>query len=202
MSFNFTITNITPVIEVNSTANYVTVQTTSSAVSVIQNGFINVPVPGPTGPLGPTGPQGDTGPQGPSGPTGPQGPSGPTGPRGELGPTGPSGIFYSTITPNQVAAYEIGQMATQDLMQPGDRIISAKFYVHVRQNNNFYIATLLIAYDDTNVYYTENDILENNGPLGTFSVINDGSGTISLKFTPTTYADMVIRVAKTPMAAA
>lgn len=58
MSFSFTITNYVNQIDVNSTSNVVTVQTTSSAVQVIQNGFINIPVPGPTGPTGPQGQQG------------------------------------------------------------------------------------------------------------------------------------------------
>ena len=110
MSFNFTITNFVNQIDINSTSNVVTVQTTSSAVSVIQNGFINIPVPGATGPTGPTGSTGATGTQGPTGPTGNTGATGPTGATGaqgitgNQGDTGPTGAIGPTGATGQTGA--------------------------------------------------------------------------------------------------
>jgi hypothetical protein len=99
MSFSFTITNFVNQIDVNATSSVVTVLTTSSAVSVIQNGFINIPVQGPTGTTGPTGPAGATGSQGPTGATGATGPIGATGSQGPTGPTGATGAASTVPGP-------------------------------------------------------------------------------------------------------
>ena len=94
MAFTFTITNYVSEIVVDSTLSEVQVYATSTNVVVSQNGFVNTPVPGatgPTGPQGPTGPTGATGSQGAIGDTGPKGDTGDTGPQGNVGPTGPQG---------------------------------------------------------------------------------------------------------------
>lgn len=66
-NFSFTINETIPNIVVSENQTVVGVQSTSTAVQVIQNGVALVGTPGPTGPTGPTGATGATGPQGPSG---------------------------------------------------------------------------------------------------------------------------------------
>jgi hypothetical protein len=91
----------------------------SSAITVISNSYVEVPVTlinsggtgttgfannadiflaivsagvvGPTGPIGATGPTGSTGPVGATGPIGATGPTGPQGATGDIGPTGATG---------------------------------------------------------------------------------------------------------------
>jgi hypothetical protein len=91
----------------------------SSAITIISNDYVQVPVTlltsggtgttgfgnnvaiilaivsagviGPTGPIGATGPTGATGPAGATGPIGATGPTGPQGSTGDIGPTGATG---------------------------------------------------------------------------------------------------------------
>jgi hypothetical protein len=103
MAFTFTVTNLVNQIDVNSTLSEVTISATSTTVLIAQDGFINMPVPGPTGPTGPAGATGATGPTGPTGadstvagPTGDTGPTGATGATGAQGPKGDTGNTGAT----------------------------------------------------------------------------------------------------------
>jgi hypothetical protein len=180
-TFSVTINETIPVIDVSENLQNVTIQSTSSVITLSQNGIINTPVPGPTGPTGPTGSQGATGAQ---------------------GATGPAAWNYQTFNRgSSTAKYQIDVFATNDILAPDDRTISAKYYIHIRDGQSFYITEYTIAYDSTNVYASEYGILTNNGTLGTFSIERSGNS-IFVYYTPTSPTAMVIRVANTKMAAA
>ena len=69
---------------------------TVNGTAPYDNGNVEVPTTGATGPQGPKGDQGDTGPVGPAGPKGDTGPVGPSGPKGDKGDTGPTGAMGET----------------------------------------------------------------------------------------------------------
>jgi hypothetical protein len=204
MSFNFTITNFVNQIDVISTANVVNVLTTSSAVQVIQNGFINIPVPGPTG---------ATGSQGPTGPTGPRGATGtevtytlPTATTTTLGGiklgSGLSitdGVLSTNTTDDSTV---VANITTSTVLDTWDKTISntAKYLVRLTDSSsNFQTVEYVVTTDGTDIYTTEYGIIIKTSALGSF-VFDMVGDAVRMRFTPVGGSTVRARIYKTLLA--
>jgi hypothetical protein len=206
-TFSFTINQSIPKVEIDQTQEVVQITSTSTNVTVSQNGVALVGTPGPTGPTGPTGTTGPTGATGATGPAGGVSPN-PIVETIQIGSTIISenqfgdiyGTAYGSITGSDPIIIDAFPNTHPDW-------IHAKYTVQVtdnisssRDSLDFHISeiTLVSSGRDTPAYFTENNIMENNGLLGTFNVNNNGGYPI-LYFTPTDAVGMKIRVLRTMM---
>ena len=95
-----------------------------------------------------------------------------------------------TLT-NSTGTYNIAEASI------GNVNLSMKVYVQIfneDDGDSFYISELVVAKKNGNQYFTENNILENNGRLGTFSVATGGTSPI-LTFTPNTTDNLTVKAA-------
>ena len=195
MSFSFTITNFVNQIDVISTSNVVNVLTTSSAVQVIQNGFINIPVPGPTGP------------------TGPQGPTGtevtytlPTATTTTLGGIKigsglaiTDGVVSTNTTDDSTV---VANITTSTVLDTWDKTISntAKYLVRLTDNSsNFQTVEYVVTTDGTDIYTTEYGIIIKTSALGSFEFDMVGDA-VRMRFTPVGGSTVRARIYKTLLA--
>ena len=175
-NFSFTINETIPNIVVSENQTVVGVQSTSTTVQVIQNGVALVGTPGPTGPTGPQGPQGNA------------------------AIASDAGVILTSSLYNYPSnQVNIGNLGTSDPLGDHSNILFSKFWVHIRQGTSFYLSELLVAYDVDNVYLSENNILDNDGPLGTFTTDWGDGGNASafqVLYIPTNHIGMTIKIAK------
>jgi hypothetical protein len=171
---------------------------------------------GPTGPAGATG-AGATGATGPAGATGAKGDTGQTGASGPAGATGPAGtpadqsvnttsnVTFASVTLNGVKTSGLFQSGisgtSQVVLDSWDlySVLSAKYFVQIKDAAVLEIDEIAIVTDGTNVYLSKYGIVNTGSSMGTFTADKVGT-TIRLLFTPTGATNMNIRIAKTTMA--